>query len=155
MSTSIPEGDLSRVVSGIADSMAVTGAGNASAPAGQMAGEMVRNVALGIDQVLKAVFGNLHKHGANVTENAQPLTISSASDIDSDEDVLRVDITSLKAQIDGMRSEALRLMQSDNKFDRLRGKDELEVAAELFSLLSRMLEQQMQIQARRASDGVR
>ena len=60
-----------------------------------------------------------------------------------------------QAQIDAMRSEALRLMQSENQFDRLRGKDELVVAAELFSLLSRMLEQQMQIQARQASDGVR
>ena len=46
-------------------------------------------------------------------------------------------------------------MQSPDQVDRLRGKDELEVAAELFSLLSRMLEQQMQIQARQASDGVR
>lgn len=151
MSTSIPEGELSRVVSGIADSMAVAGDGKGSAPAGQVAGEMVRDVAARIEQVLKEVFGSLHKHPAHATDGVQPPLISN----DSDQDVLRVDITSLKTEIDGMRSEAHRMMQSDNPFDRLRGKDELEVAAELFSLLSRMLEQQMQIQARQASDGVR
>ena len=66
--SSIPEGDLSRVVSGIADSMAVTGAGNVSAPAGQMASEMVRDVAARIEQALNEVFGNLHKHSPNATE---------------------------------------------------------------------------------------
>ena len=149
MSTRIPEGDLSRVVSGIADSMAVTSVRNGSAPAGQMAGEMVRDVAVWIEQVLKEVFGSLHKHSADVSAIEPPVRS------DTDEDLLRIEIPSLKAQIDAMRSEALRLMQSENQFDRLRGKDELVVAAELFSLLSRMLEQQMQIQARQASDGVR
>ena len=149
MSSSIPEGELSRVVSGIADSMALTGVAKGSAPAGQMAGEMVKDVAVRIEQVLKEVFGNLHKRSAAVGAIDPPVVC------DTDEDVLRVEIPSLKAQIDGMRSEALRLMQSQNPFERLRGKDELEVAAVLFSLLSRMLEQQMQIQARQASDGVR
>ncbi len=149
MSNKIPEGELSRVVSGIADSMAVTGITNGSAPAGQMAGEMVRDVAVRIEQVLKEVFGSLHKHSGYVSAIEPPLGR------DTDEDLLRIEIPSLKAQIDAMRSEAVRLMESGNQFDRLRGKDELEVAAELFSLLSRMLEQQMQIQARQASDGVR
>ena len=45
-------------------------------------------------------------------------------------------------------------MQSDNKVDQMRGRNELEFAVGLFGLLSKMLDQQMQIQAQQAH-GVR
>ena len=151
MSTNVPEGSagsLARVVSGIADT--VSQAGNVGETAGQLAGHMVRDVASGIDEVFKAVFGNLHKHSA---ESAGQTPIASFP-TGADQAALSVDVTALKGKIDSMRAEAYRLMQSDNKVDQMRGRNELEFAVGLFGLLSKMLEQQMQIQAQQAH-GVR
>ncbi len=150
MSTNIPEGaagPLASVVSGIANSVADANGGSGNEPAGQVASDMVRNVASGIDQVLKAVFESLQKHSVHSVASPPAFSASEADEAD-----LGVDIGALKSRIDEMRSEASRLIQSDNKFDRLRGKSELEVAVELFSLLSLMLERQMQFQARQIKE---
>ncbi len=144
MSTNIPDGaagPLASVVSGIANSVAADSGVSANQPAGQIASDMARNVASGIDQIFKAVFESLQKQRAQEVVSPPAFSASEADEAD-----LGVDIGTLKSRIDEMRSEASRLMQSENKFDRLRGKSELEVAVELFSLLSLMLEQQMQIQ---------
>ena len=151
MSNNIPEGStgsLARVVSGIADS--VSHAGNVGETAGQLAGNMVRDVVSGIDEVFKAAFGNLHKRSAASAGEAPIASFPSGADQAS----LSVDITALKGKIDSMRAEAYRLMQSDNKVDQMRGRNELEFAVGLFGLLSKMLDQQMQIQAQQAH-GVR
>jgi hypothetical protein len=144
MSTNIPDGaagPLASVVSGIANSVAGANGGSGDTAAGQVAGDMVREVASGIDQIFKTVFGSLQKHPASGAV-LQPPAFSANG---TDEAALSVEISALKSQIDGMKREASRLMHSGNKFDQLRGQNELEVAVELFGLLSKMLELQMQI----------
>jgi len=151
MSTNIPEdsaGSLARVVSGIADS--VSHGGNVGETASQLAGNMVRDVVSGIDEVFKAAFGNLQKRSA-ASAGEGPLASFPGG---VDQAALSVDITALKGKIDSMRAEAYRLMQSDNKLDQMRGQNELEFAVGLFGLLSKMLDEQMQIQAQQAH-GVR
>jgi hypothetical protein len=60
------------------------------------------------------------------------------------------DITALKARIDCLRSEALRLISSLNVEDRVQGVNDLELVIELLNLLLMILEQQMQIRVLQA-----
>ena len=146
MSTNMPEqidGRLSRLISGLAQSVEAEGQAVNDPAASQAAEEMVRKVASSIEQALQGFLRQEPPSVKNVGEGAIPdISSSRAADYDA-----AADITALKARIDCLRSEALRLMSSLNVQDRVHGVNDLELVIELLNLLLMILEQQMQIRS--------
>ncbi|HMK22607.1 MAG TPA: hypothetical protein VK466_09750 [Terriglobales bacterium] len=149
MSTNIPErldGKLSRLISGLSQSLEAEGQGLKDPVAGQAAEDLVRKVASSIEEALGG-FLRVEPRALKPTEESVAPDISSSRVEDYS---LASDITALKARIDCLRSEALRLMSSLNVQDRVHGRNDLQLVIELLNLLLMILEEQMQIRSLQA-----
>lgn len=118
----------------------------AQVPAVHGADDLVRKVAAGIEQALKGFVDHqsrlLDRHRENLSRLEGTVVPTEGE--------FPFDIGPLKARVEEMRTEALRLLRSENPNERARGQDELTVSVELFNLVLFVLEQQMQIQVHRA-----
>ena len=145
MSTNIPDasaGPLTRAVSGIADSVAGTGSKGTADPAG----DLVKSLASGIEQVFQKCFESFLNITFNYEDPWMQRPMFARDNHPDDNKVLDPDMNVLNKKIDNMQAEAERLLDSASSSDQMTGKKDLEAAIQLLILLSRLLGEQAQIQ---------
>ena len=150
MSTNIPDGSvgpLTRAVSDIADSVAGASPDGAADPAGAAAGDLVKSLASDIEQLFQKCFGSFLNITFNYENPWMQRPMFARDNHPDDTKGVDVEISTLRRRIDSMRAEAERLLNSAKQSDQVAGRNELEAAMQLFSLLARLLGEQAQIQA--------